>query len=447
MSQITLNNVDNVNTGYSEAFGASLGKMSTHITRVSRLSRIIHGWTWQAFPIGMGTGAVYVCLAGVDPDPPHGLHVIQTIFFFMNIVLFLINTSTLLLQMILYPRQAVRLITDPGKGVFVPLIVLSFATIIIGTVNYSVPGGDVRLSPNVLYILFWIYIGFSLLVCFPMMMIWFNHPHDLTSFTPAWAFLVFPMMLAGVVASNVLRVLDPSEGRALGVLLTGYIFQGLGFFMTLFYICIYIIRIMTTGFLEGQQASGAFIACGPPGFTALALMNLGESARSILVQQNLVSPIAGEVWYATSVLSALLLFGLAVFFFAFGALPYWFKLHHRLGEILGCWALTFPNAGWILALRKLGDIFDLEAFKILEPRHDYCHIFTATPEETLRDMRTKRPDLEMALAASTQVGIGLVSAVAEENAREAGAQALAASSLPTSMSALGTPELPSKETS
>ena len=60
-------------------------------------------------------------------------------------------------------------------------------------------------------------------------------------------------------------------------------------------------------------------------------------------QYDLVSPMAGEIFYASSVLSALLLFGLAVFFFVFGALPYWFKVHKSLKEILGCWAVTFPN--------------------------------------------------------------------------------------------------------
>lgn len=45
-------------------------------------------------------------------------------------------------------------------------------------------------------------------------------------------------------------------------------------------------------------------------------------------------------------------------------------------------------------------------------------IFTASPEETLRDTRLKRPDLEMALFTSTQVGVGIVSAVkAEEEAK------------------------------
>ena len=46
--------------------------------------------------------------------------------------------------------------------------------------------------------------------------------------------------------------------------------------------------------------------------------------------------MAGEIWYATSVMAALMLYGLAIFFFVFGILPYWFKLHKHLNEILGC---------------------------------------------------------------------------------------------------------------
>ena len=33
--------------------------------------------------------------------------------------------------------------------------------------------------------------------------------------------------------------------------------------------------------MDGGQASGAFVACGPPGFTALALIHLGENAREM----------------------------------------------------------------------------------------------------------------------------------------------------------------------
>lgn len=49
-------------------------------------------------------------------------------------------------------------------------------------------------------------------------MVWFNEPHDIKTFTPAWAFLVFPCMLVGIVAINVLRVFPLKDPRAINVL-------------------------------------------------------------------------------------------------------------------------------------------------------------------------------------------------------------------------------------
>jgi hypothetical protein len=96
------------------------------------------------FPIGMGTGAVYVTLSGIK-EHTRALTIVETIFYFINIALFLLNTTTLLLQAIrmfysicdcftvlsstllllalVYPRQAWRLLKDPGKSIFAPLIV------------------------------------------------------------------------------------------------------------------------------------------------------------------------------------------------------------------------------------------------------------------------------------------------------------------------------------
>lgn len=332
-----------------------------HGPKFGILARRVHGWSWQAFPIGMGTGAVYVLLSALDPHP-EWVTTIEILFFFIAMFLFSLNISTLALQFILYREQSKRLLFDPVKGVFVPLCVLSFATIIIGTIQYAVPAGIIH--PGFIYEIFWVYVFFAIGVCFPMLMIWFNKPHDIKTFTPAWAFLIFPMMLVGVVAFNALKVIPVTDPRCIGVLLVGYVFQGLGFFMTFFYLAIYILRIMTTGFMDGHQANGAFVACGPPGFTALALINLGKQARIILPAYNLVSPQAGEIFFAASVMGALLLFGLAVFFFFFGVFPYWFKLHKHLSEILGCWALTFPNVGWINTLRALGDIFGIKGFSV-----------------------------------------------------------------------------------
>ena len=88
----------------------------------------------------MGTGAVYVTLSGLKGHPGPLTHV-ETVFFFINLSLFILNSSTLLLQalctvlilpvwfpvllwnIVVYPQQSKRLINDPVKGIFVPLIV------------------------------------------------------------------------------------------------------------------------------------------------------------------------------------------------------------------------------------------------------------------------------------------------------------------------------------
>jgi hypothetical protein len=135
----------------------------------------------------MGTGAVYVTLAGLKGHPGP-LTNVEAIFFFINLSIFILNSSTLLLQaicamislracslshythIVVYPQQSKRLITDPVKGLFVPLLVrarttyralqaqfvhqvLSFATIVIGTINYGVIPGHI--SVEVIYVLFW----------------------------------------------------------------------------------------------------------------------------------------------------------------------------------------------------------------------------------------------------------------------------------------------------
>ena len=72
----------------------------------------------------------------------------------------------------------------------------------------------------------------------------------------------------------------------------------------------------------------------------VSVVVFAQRVVSSLPLHGLIADTAGEVWYSVSVMSAVMLFGLAVFLFAFGILPYWFKVHKHLSEILGCWALT-----------------------------------------------------------------------------------------------------------
>ncbi|TIB01119.1 hypothetical protein E3P96_02463 [Wallemia ichthyophaga] len=323
-----------------------------------RFFRRIHGWSWQAWPIAMGTGAVFVLMSNLY-NPPEWVVYPELFFFFFVCALFLLNVTLLVSQAILFPSQSLRLVRDPVKGVFVPLIVLSFATIVIGISQYGVKDFGV-VTPEALVVLFWIYLAMANLVCIPMLLVWFNCEHSatITSFTPAYMFLVFPLMLTGVVGFNCLSDIDKGSNDALIILLVSYVFQGLGTLITFMYLAIFCLRIITTGFMEGHQANGAFVAAGPPGFTALALLKLGEEAREIFPQVTTFTPLAGEIFYNVGILAATMLLGCAWFFFLMAAIPWPFKVHYHSTEVLGMWALTFPLVGMISTFKVLGDIFE-----------------------------------------------------------------------------------------
>ncbi|KAK0184785.1 voltage-dependent anion channel-domain-containing protein [Armillaria mellea] len=320
--------------------------------QVSGVARRIHGWSWQTFPIVMGTSAVFMTLSDLKPHPAF-VSGIEMVFFVFSISLFFMNMVMLFLQVIFFPRRAWSRLRDPIQGISV----VSFATIIVGTVNYDVTYGHV--SSKLIYSLFWVYLAIAMATCFPMIKITFSQHRDLPHFAPSCAFPsvgVCSQMLTALVSANTLRVIDASDAKALGILLVGYVVHGLGLFMAFFFLSIYIIRY--NGFMESSQSNLAFVACSPPGFSALTLMSLGDHARSILAARGYTTEIAGDVWYSVS----LLLYGLALFFFILGVITYRYPFKGHMNEILTCWAMTFPNVGWINATRLLGDIFEAQGF-------------------------------------------------------------------------------------
>lgn len=73
-------------------------RLPLRLSNSQRLKRrLIH--PHDQFPIGMGTGAVYTILSGFEHRSPV-LVGVETGFYFLNMFLFILNSSTLLLQAI-----------------------------------------------------------------------------------------------------------------------------------------------------------------------------------------------------------------------------------------------------------------------------------------------------------------------------------------------------------
>ncbi|KAG0144440.1 hypothetical protein CROQUDRAFT_14099, partial [Cronartium quercuum f. sp. fusiforme G11] len=277
---------------------------------------------------------------------------LQIFLFFLNGAIFTFTSLILALQAHLYPSRAKAVLFDPATTIFVPTLALNVATLILGLVNYAFPAKVV--SWETLEVLFYCYVVLALVICIPLLVAWYNKPHDLKTFTPAWAFLLFPMMLVGVVASRIISTMPLDSPQAVSVLFLGYMFQGLGTCMTFFYIPIYLSRIMQTGFMEGHQANGAFVMAGPPGFTVKDFSRPPELANDL---QEMMTEEVGMVFFGVGVLMGIFLLGLCLVLFLMALIPYYSKLHKKLSEVLGLWATTFPIVGMTTALRLLGDIF------------------------------------------------------------------------------------------
>ncbi|KAI9628217.1 hypothetical protein H4Q26_018167 [Puccinia striiformis f. sp. tritici PST-130] len=316
------------------------------IPTVSNFSKRIHGMTWQAYPVGLGTATGYILLANLKTHPAF-LTKIEILLFIMNIIIFSLTTGLMVVQAVLYPQQFKRVALDPNKNSFIPTCVLVLFVQL--TLNFVKAFWTLTLADGILinlrsYVknfehqqvslrsngrgadhLFWIYVTFAISVAITVLTIWFSSPRNPTAaMTPAWAFPVFPLLLTGVVTFNVLRIVPLTDPRAVSIFVTGFLMFGAGAFMCIFYLAIFLLRIMTTGFLDGHQANGAFIAAGPPFPNPFA--DITQRWRDLF------------------------------------SIPYWTRLHKHLNEILGCWATTFPNIGLILSLKFLGDTFDSKVF-------------------------------------------------------------------------------------
>ncbi|WAQ84450.1 hypothetical protein PtA15_5A20 [Puccinia triticina] len=282
------------------------------VPTVSNFSKRIHGITWQAYPVGLGK--------------------------FMPIS----HRTHQLLIMVCFSRSSGPISQAVQKGSARSKQELLYTNLRTSFCNHyrwncqlcplDIVSGKfifcdrVGITADELIVFFWIYVTVAIIVAFTVLTIWFSSPRNPTAaMTPAWAFPVFPLLLTGVVTFNVLRIVPLTDPRAVSIFVTGLFMFGAGAFMCIFYLAIFLLRIMTTGFLDGHQANGAFIAAGPPvrpsfcsshwsytnldgsvylisyyhrflqGFSALVLFNMGKIASKLFPIHSLISPNAGEI--------------------------------------------------------------------------------------------------------------------------------------------------------
>jgi len=325
-------------------------RAATDTSKVSFKDRVRHV-TWAWFTLTMSTGGLALLLHST-PHRFRGLDVIGKIFFILDLALFILLVSGISARFIMTPRALKLSLTHPTESLFFPCAFLSLATIISNSAAYGIPSCGPWL-PVALRVLFWLYTAIVTIAGIAQFSILFAGARlPIPSMTPAWVLPIFPAMLTGTLAAAIAPSQPPDQ--RMPMLAAGVTYQGLGFSVALLVFPLYLGRLMQDGLPAPAMRPAMFIAVGPAGFTALALIGM---ARAVPEGYGyfIVYPLAPQVLRIIATWVGVWIWCLGFWFFAISCVAVLAEASRkRVRFSLGWWAFVFPNVGFTVATGYLG---------------------------------------------------------------------------------------------
>ncbi|CCT65556.1 related to malic acid transport protein [Fusarium fujikuroi] len=324
--------------------------------------RIVVNLTPSWFTVTMGTGITSVLLHNL---PYHGrwLFYVSCVIFCLNIVLFTLFSCISIIRYTYFKGIWYSTLRHPAQAVFLGTIPVGFATIINMMVFVCVPAwGD--WAANFAWALWWIDVvmatACSLYIPHCIMR---TEGITLDQVNPSWLFPVIADIVASTSGAIVANVL-PNDQHAIWTVITSYILWGTSVPMAIVILAMYYHRLMIHDILPSQVAVASFIAIGPLGMGAAAIQLLGQVSLKLFARNDFIpkAPIAGQFFYLTGILTALILWGFAVvwLFFALATI-----IRRQITFNLTWWAFTFPLGVFTVATTTLAQELPSKFFKVL----------------------------------------------------------------------------------
>ncbi|KAG6024598.1 hypothetical protein E4U41_001731 [Claviceps citrina] len=316
-------------------------------------------YQWTFFTMTMATGGVANVLHA-SYYRAGWITIVGLCFCLLNMAFFVMNCILLSCRFYMRPGTFTRSFTDQVESLFIPAF-------------YAVPHyGDWLL--RTLQVCFWIYVGLSAVASAGLYLIlWSTLVFPIHMMTPTWVFPAYPLLLTCPFAAHLIDSADVA-GRPLSINKTAIALcatatQGTGCLIAFMISAAFIYRLMTQKLPRDMQRPGVFISIGPFAFTAAGIAQLGSQAKSIIPDNFLDTPVTADVVKVASVLVALWLYGLAMWFFlvSVGSLWKYTRSGHRIPFQMTWWSFVFPNTALVVATETMGDVFD----------NDGMHLFGA----------------------------------------------------------------------
>ncbi|KAM0085093.1 hypothetical protein ACKRZS_002535 [Fusarium odoratissimum] len=347
---------DNWKEGHTRVAGQKHFRSTANVRIVERLKHI----TWAWFTFVMSTGGIALLLHST-PHQFRGLQVIGKIYFILTLVLFVTIVSGLVFRFMKTANALRNSLMHPTESLFFPCSLLSAATIIANATVYGIPATGPWLA-TALRVCFWLYAGLSILSAIVQFYVLFTGAHlPIHSMTPAWILPVFPAMLTGTLASTLMSSQSPEH--RMSMLVAGLTFQGLGWTVSLFMYPLYLGRLMQDGLPAPAMRPGMFIAVGPAGYTAVAIIGM---SRSLPEGYGYFAtyPMASEILRVLALWTGVWIWCVGFWFLGFSLFAVLTSaLRWKLKFSMSWWAFVFPNIGFTLATAYIGEELQSEGIK------------------------------------------------------------------------------------
>jgi len=316
---------------------------------------IIRQFTPNWFTVTMGTGVVALILPELSSGSIN-LWLGGAFLWQINIILFISFSLLYSLRWLFYPTEARQIFFHSNMSLFLGAIPMGLATIVNGFLKYGLPlYGDsvLEIAKLLWYIDVVMAVGIAWLIPFCMFSC---QQHQLHSMTAIWLLPIVACEVAANSGGVLIQYLAISQ-QTVAILMASYGLWGISVLPAFAILTILMLRLALHQLPSKDMAISSWLALGPIGTGALALLSLGSQAPCILTfigQKDL-----GMFLQYAGTASSLILLGFGLWWLGLAVLTTLKYIKRGLPFNLGWWGLTFPLGVFTLAIYTLGQQLQL----------------------------------------------------------------------------------------
>ena len=329
--------------------------MQKPFTQLGQRHNIIRQFTPNWFTVSMGTGVVALIVSEF-PMIKALTWQLGTGLWYFNILLFVLFSVLYGLRWAFYLHEAKQIFQHPSMSLFLGTIPMALATILNGFLKYGQPiYGDTAVQ--IAQTLWYADVVLALLVAWAVPFAMYRHQeHALQQMTAVW---LLPIVACEVAASSGGLLLGhlAADTHAVAILLGSYVLWGVSVLPAFAILTILMLRLVLHKLPEKELAVSSWLALGPIGTAALALLVLGHQAPTLMASLGLAQ--LGQLFHQAGILASLILLGFGLWWLGIAVLT---TLHHAKQDLpfnLGWWGLTFPLGVYTLAILTLAQQLNL----------------------------------------------------------------------------------------